>query len=173
MLDEPASQRSASQRQPRVLQQFATAMSARENAAAVYRSASAGALQQSAAAVCWGEKNNTANLICCSGLLQRCAGVRIFKCCSGLLQRSTAMREYAAAQGPRCSAVLQRSAKVRNECSSALQMLERFAAAVRRCEKPPACAAADHRGKIGGSVAAINALFTYIYAGLNLNWCWF
>ena len=75
--------------------------------------------------------------------------------------------------GPRCSAVLQRSAKVRNECSSALQMLERIAAAVRPREKPPACAAADHRGRIGGSVAAINALFTYIYAGLNLNWCWF
>jgi len=56
MLDEPASQR-----QPRVLQRSATAMSARENAAAVYRSASADALQQSAAAVRWGEKNNIAN----------------------------------------------------------------------------------------------------------------
>ena len=75
--------------------------------------------------------------------------------------------------GPRCSAVLQRSAEVRNECWSTLQMLQHLAAAVRRCEKPPACAAADHRGRIGGSVAAINALFTYIYAVLNLNWCWF
>jgi len=56
MLDEPASQR-----QPRVLQRSATAMSARENAAAVYRSASADALQQPAVAVCWGEKNNIAN----------------------------------------------------------------------------------------------------------------
>jgi len=72
-MSQPASQRSASQRasqpapsepasaQPRVLQQFATAMSARENAAAVYRSVSAGALQQPAVAVCWGEKNNIAN----------------------------------------------------------------------------------------------------------------
>ena len=74
-------------------------------------------------------------------------------------------------------AALQRGAAA--VCQSEKRMLERLAnaralaAAVRRYEKPPACAAADHRGKIGGSVAAINALFTYIYAGLNLNWCWF
>jgi len=74
---------------------------------------------------------------------------------------------------PCCSAVLQRSAVVRIECSSASQMLERFAAAVRPSEKLPAYAAAGHRGRNGGSSAAINALFTYIYAGLNLNWCWF
>lgn len=74
-------------------------------------------------------------------------------------------------------ATLQRGAAA--VCRNEKQMLERLAsaralaAAVRQCEKPPAYAAADHRGRIGGSVAAINALFTYIYAGLNLNWCWF
>jgi len=71
-------------------------------------------LQRFAAAVRWGEKSQ-----CCSGLLQRCARVRIpgaaavyrgvNKCCSAAL---------------RCSAVLQRSAVVRNECCSAL--LQRF-----------------------------------------------
>jgi len=67
-MSQPASQRSASQRasepasqrasEPRVLQRSAPALSARENAAAVYRSASADALQQPAVVVCWGEKNN-------------------------------------------------------------------------------------------------------------------
>ena len=63
-------------------------------------------------------------------------------------------------------ATLQRGAAA--VCRNEKQMLERLAsaqalaAAVRQCEKPPAYAAADHRGKMGAQ-ALQSMLFSHTY----------
>ena len=73
------------------------------------------------------------------------------RCCSGL---------------PRCEKVLQRRAALQRGaaavCRSEKQVLQRFAAAVHPREKPPAYAAAGHRGKMGAQ-ALQSMLFSHTY----------